>query len=578
MRLLPQFFVLRSDDLPSENMFSGYYFAENDIYVDRPISGDSDTGEAEVMPRDLEGIYVAVEAQQGEVRVSWDYAGTVPIFLYRVPGFWAVSPSFHKLLAVARARGDRLNLEQDLLQAWRITGVVGQYPRNFQTAVSQVQIVPSYCHLVGTSTSVTLVPRKKTASPDYRTALNQYRTVTGHRFRTIARNRGKLVFDVTGGIDSRSILATALEAFGRDEFLDLNREKRINLRTNRNNAIDFPIALQIAQEIGVDRLIHHRPWSRKNRDKSADPDVDDPIDAMLQPIDPLAELAILDRLAESNLGRRAKLGLDVGQAPMRLFASSGVFGGNLKSPNENENTVDDGRRYLKKFARQFDSAELHARWVDRIIEDVKQVQEHTGGDNLPFWPLFNREFAMRLHARETLGSHRLYPLSSRHLVEAVNHLDAGYLAKNGVHHDLIQAGSPTLYKIAYDKDYKTPHKGFRPVDLPKIGTRTQGQILAKRYEERHQDNTGLLAFDDLPVYRVARARALELAHRPDVRAFIGEAYCQKVIDIVSDFSEENMIRLPESRLSLLHGPLFAEMLLELGLSPAGENESHADPV
>jgi len=568
MRLLPTFFVLKSDDLPSENMLSGYYFRGKDLFVDRPIKGGGDSSKAEVLPRDLDGIYAAVEARPGEVRISVDHAGTIPLFLYRTHGFWAVSPSFQKLLGVAKARGDNLDLEPDLLQAWRITGAFGQYPRNFQTCVSQVQLVPSYCHLIGTSESITMVPREKPANRSYEAALNRYRTTMGRRFRSIAKTQGTLVFDITGGIDSRSILATALEAFEGDEIRDLHRQGRILLRTNRNNQIDFAIATKIAQELDLD-LIHTMPWTRKQREGAKNNRAISP--TSLSGGDLAGENEILDRLAETCLGRRAFLGLDNSQPPALMFASSGVFGGNLKSPNKNDKTVEDGRRFLRRFRKHFDSAELHARWVDRTIEDVLEVQRYTGGDKLPFWPLFNREFMMRLHARASLGSHRLYPLASRHLTEAVNCLDWKYLAKNGVHHDLINAGSPSLYEIEYDKAYKNPPAGFRPRALPGIDNQEIGAMRVKQHKAR-PDDIGPPVRSDLSAYKVARNHALELAARPDIQAFMGDAYCKRVRDEVSNFPEENGSTLSGNRLSLLHGPLFAEMLLKLGNFPKADDK------
>lgn len=53
------------------------------------------------------------------------------------------------------------------------------------------------------------------------------------------------------------------------------------------------------------------------------------------------------------------------------------------------------------------------------------------------------------------------------------------------------------------------------------------------------------------------------------------AYCRRVLDEVSTFPGAGGEDLPDSRLSLLRGPLFAEVLLNLGLTPDGAMEGQS---
>lgn len=559
MKHLQPFFVIRSDDLPRHDLLTGYFFDGADIYVDQPLKTTSFWKRKARLPEDLDGIYVAVEAGKNQIRMTTDFAGTIPLFLYETKGFWAISPSFKKLLDLAKARGDRLDIVPDVLQAWRISGYIGQFPRNFQTCIAQIRLVPSYCDLVGTDRSITMVPRKRKKSRSYASTMNEYRQVMGDRFRTIIENGGNLTLDITGGIDSRSILATALEAFDEAELRKFNRDGQLVLRTNRGNKIDLPIAQNLAQEIGLELSYEHIWKVNKPMPEDAAP----PAEAVNDRSEPtLGPEGLLELWREQRIGRWAVLGTSRRHAPPRMFASSGVFGGNLKSPNPSEVTVEDGRKFLRKFKKHFDSVELYQTWRERIISDVKEAQTHTGGERLPFWPIFNREFLMRLHAGQPLGSHRLYPLASKYLNDAINHLDSAQLADLRVHHDLIAAGSKALYEADYDKQDKKPKKGFKPTSLAPSRRGKAGHFHGPA-PDGTADSEFAQAMEDRGLYQFARQRALELSRKPEIRRLMGEKYCDEVLEIVSGFSKENRQGIPFYRISLLHGPHLAEMLLDL---------------
>jgi len=534
--------------------------------VDHRLDGEFTQKRGE-LPHDLDGIYVAVQSQSGRVRITGDYAGTIPLFLYRNTGFWAVTPSLSKLFELAKARGDQLNVVQDVLQAWRISGAIGQFPRNYQTCVSEVTVVPSYCDLIGTDRSVAIVPRKRAGSRDYESAINRYRQITGGRFRTIVENDGHLMLDITGGIDSRAILATALEEFEEPEFATLNSQGRLSLRTNPRNQIDLPIARQLAEIIGLDLRFDRRGMATEGS-------VSDGARSGRAEKDQGKEDARIDGLLatwrEERVGRWAIPGTDRRQWDQRMFSSSGVFGGNLKSPNPQETTVDDGRIFLKKFRKKFDSAELFERWSERVIEDVKEAQKWTGGDKLPFWPIFNREFVMRMHAGQSLGSHRLFPFASKDIADAVNHLDNRQLGQHRVHHDLIYVGAKSIYGAGYDKESKSPQSGFTPTVLPKIKCLGAGVFSASVATSGLSDE-GVSRVPGPVFLQHIRDRTLEICERPEIREMIGESRCDEVIQAVSELPRE-MRGVAFYKLAKLHEPHLAELLVDLGAVPEGKSK------
>ncbi|SHH39477.1 hypothetical protein SAMN05444003_3044 [Cognatiyoonia sediminum] len=507
INLLSSLFLISSEDFPECHRFSGYFFEGANLY--QGTEGATHFYEQfGCLPSGQDGIFVSVTRKKQILEIAGDSAGLVPLFLLRVPGYWAVSPSFDRLLTEAKKHGHQLNILPDVLQAWRITGAIAQFPTTSQTCVAEITVVPTWGEIVCTADKAVIVPRKQTFAENYQEAINRYRVETIGRFRTIVSSNEPLTFDITGGIDSRSILATAWEAFGAEEFRALNRAGKISLRSNPKQGVDIRIANKIVEALDVelsgpinlgDFAENPANLSQKGSRQSK----------------------ILSVWRRQRLGRSAIPQWNHNHVDG--FWSSGVFGGNFKSPNPNELSVWDGQRFLEKFERHFDNRSLFEGWRDRVLEDQVAAQIHGRGHRLPFWPVFNRDVVMRMHARQYLGSKRLYPLSFKSLNDAANFLDAFSLRNHQIHHDLIFTGAPELIEIEYDKEAKSVQDGFSPSILAKNDSFDKDALEGRQFGTKTLDE----ATETLPpcnpseLSQLVSKRALRLLKDPEIAKLVG---------------------------------------------------------
>jgi len=317
-----------------------------------------------------------------------------------------------------------------------------------------------------------------------------------------------------GGIDSRSILATAIEAFGLDEFRELNKNGKIDLVSNPRMKDDLRIAKELNDTLGL-KLISHFPDSKIEPNNK------------IAPKSKSGRKKILAMWREQRLGRWA--------IPRWFhnridgFWSSGVFGGNFKSPNEFEESVEDGRQFLEKLRNMFDEEQHFVSWRERVISDQLAARFHSLGYRLPFWPIFNRETVMRMHAGQFLGSQRLHPLAFKSLNDAANFLDAAALREHQLHHDLILAGAPKIFGIKYDHTEKDASSEYKPSKLPKLEELLSKGALGESHgrPDRPDPKMENLPCNGIDLVRTVCEEALDLLKKPEIASVVGKPHTMR---------------------------------------------------
>ncbi|MCC6855700.1 MAG: hypothetical protein IT189_06505 [Microbacteriaceae bacterium] len=202
-----------------------------------------------------DGSYIAVN-QRGRVAVvGTDHAGYRRLFLYRSDGNWAISDSFTCLADYVSERRWTMTPDPRMLQSLAMQGTIGNQLVSHSTAVREIEMLPSsrVAHIRDSAGGSELEIREADSDRglrgrSYRSLMRAYVAEWLPRIATVLASPLPIVSDLTGGRDSRTVLAAILRA-GELTGIDVN--ERVRFASDPQLVRDLAVAEEIARRYGL---------------------------------------------------------------------------------------------------------------------------------------------------------------------------------------------------------------------------------------------------------------------------------------------------------------------------------------
>jgi hypothetical protein len=254
-------FLFSSEKENPERFFQGYFFHDADYVFGQ--TGFEDFRLARGLDRLAreDGCYVLAEKQLGGYRFSADYNGFKKLFYFWDNGFWVVSNSLRRISVQLRKHGYPVLPDVSQVAAMATEGTF--YPSGrgsffsqlatFDTIVRGVRLVPADCALCIGPSGVRL--EKVICTPSdapYRDQLGHFISTWIGRLRVLVNAPSvQISCDLTGGLDSRAVLALLLSAvhgsdLGIDDHLQI-RSGGQGIRARK----DRTVASKICRHFGL---------------------------------------------------------------------------------------------------------------------------------------------------------------------------------------------------------------------------------------------------------------------------------------------------------------------------------------
>jgi len=442
----------------------GYAFIGPDLIIG--AQGQKEYGN---VPTGGDGAYVSVTNETtGRARIGTDAAGYARLFIYEHGTHWAVGTSLIELGEYAHAQGwqlsvDTLELKIPLLARRVIKPsllaprMMSQQMMSRSTGFKEISLLlpDEEVILKGARNPSVTITRRETVLPDgsyadvLEAALNE---MTG-RLRTLIHGNLPVVSDISGGRDSRTVLAGLMAANDTGESIG----SVVRFRSGESVERDWKIVEPLARKYQLD--VNRSPVEKSIRVNPA---------------------------YGYKVWRRHDLGVYFPLYPhshaRRSVALSGAAGGVHRSVYP-ERSIRDNVLALK--TDQITSEEIN-QLADRV-EDTLSSIDNGLDPNLEHFRLFRN----RLHGgRNSLRSLSLAPLGSERLKLASSMLSPKHLARAQFYADVMLNLAPDLAAEPYDdakKGWDTKHHE----ELTRVNvdpSQREGKVYGEfEYEQAHTD-------------------------------------------------------------------------------------------
>tara|TARA_B100000700_G_scaffold324541_1_gene430974 strand:- start:705 stop:2279 length:1575 start_codon:yes stop_codon:yes gene_type:complete len=240
---------LASSWKPSKNIrfFRGWAFSEEALIVGQKGFDKYIEGNTYSKLRMLEGRYLLCFENDCKLSVNTDFFGSEPIFWFSDGLNWAVSNSFYKLQKLLEEKSVPLTIDDDVLSNFEIPHSSCQQLIGTRTLFKEIKLCPQGYNIEVLIEEgwVSLVSKENSLSTldgSYEElllqGLEQAVLVTKEILKNYEEN---ISADITGGIDSRLVLAILLNATN-------GNLKFINFNSNVNEKRDYYIASKLAEK------------------------------------------------------------------------------------------------------------------------------------------------------------------------------------------------------------------------------------------------------------------------------------------------------------------------------------------
>ncbi|HWL42922.1 MAG TPA: hypothetical protein VNQ73_08255 [Ilumatobacter sp.] len=425
----PSFLLSSRDPLPEATVF-GHAFQGVDLAIGQEGAAAYATARGRQVEPGGDGAYVAVANSPRGVAIGTDRAGYGRLFEYRHGSDWILGTSLIEVVEQAAKRRWPLTPNTDHFQTFLMRGSLGNQLVTHRTVFDQITLVPANRHLAVTKgwrrAKLEHHPYPDATGPgstSYPALLAECISLLVGRMSTLLRSGVSISSDITGGRDSRVILAALLCAHdhtGR-KLGDL-----VRFTCSPRPATDLPVAQDLSgrYDLGVNSrsgpttvprsaVDNYRLWRRE----------------CLGVYGPI----YLPNRASPEIG----MGGAGGEAA-RLF---------YKQP-----TIDS---LLKFRGRHFYSAEA----LDRVRKDLEvELRQLDTGFEAGLDPriLHYRYFRDRLHGgRMSQLRTTIAPLASHVLRKASTALGAELRERSQVIADLMLNLAPELAEVPYETEAKS---------------------------------------------------------------------------------------------------------------------------
>lgn len=240
-----EFFILESSNLDSvKNEFFGYTI-QNDIIVRKDTFKQN---------RELNGTgaYICINSGEDDISIFQDHMGCFGLYQYTDGEYFAISNSFLKLIEFLSKSTHPITLNKEFADYYLSCGLTPLIPH--QTLINEIEILPRNCtvHISKKQKTISLetfileensIPIDSEEGIDI---LDEWYYRWTELFRNLRKKTNDMIFDLSGGLDSRIVSALWLSA-------NINHENvRINSSNEKKFKEDFEIASEISEHFGIE--------------------------------------------------------------------------------------------------------------------------------------------------------------------------------------------------------------------------------------------------------------------------------------------------------------------------------------
>lgn len=402
-------------------MLQGYAQVGADI-----ITGPDGHASYGDVPAGHDGAYVSVvhDGADGSAVVGTDDTGYARVFRYQCGEKWAIGSSLMGLAEFASREAWPLSINEAQLKTFllRPRTTLGNQLTSLQTAFTEIRLLaPSEYAVIRDNESPTLEIHQRAAEPptDYATALKDALDEMTGRLRTLIRSDLPVLSDISGGRDSRTVLAALRVANDTPTPL----AEQVRFRSGERAEKDWVVAKPLSDKYGLQ--------------------VNRPSQATSYRVDP--DYAY-------QVWRSHDLGI---YAPIYLFekysdeiALNGAAGGVHRSVYRKPTMAGQLRAARSEWLSEDD--------LDALTESMEETLDHVAGHEDRRLEHF-RLFRNRLHGgRNPLRTLSVAPLGSAKLRHASSLMSDEHLDRAQFYADVMHNLAPDLAAEPYD----SPEKGW----------------------------------------------------------------------------------------------------------------------
>lgn len=430
--------VITSDDPPSGEFFSGYAFAGTDLVLGATGFAEYRNAHGEGLTHHSDGCYVLGKASDGgKFVVGGDYKGSCKIFIYESGDRWAVANSFGRLIDTARGKGWKVSPRWASVDSWGVTEFARFWDqqKSAATSVREIRLLPKGGLIVLNGGSLTeIAPAPDTTEVDYGKYLEHLSTFLstwiGRVGTVIFDDVLRAEFEVTGGQDSRTVLALLLAA--RQYFGGIP-EGKLAIVSSRapSRAADLEVAEDLARTFNL-------PLNARGFDRG--------------PVVGLSSVEQFEDWLTFGFGSYRPIYL----SPQRRYSSTVLFGGHGGESSRRafapyETLPELVRGYEREFVRHESFEETLAE-----VEGVRvELQRRYPGTTelLAHFQEFRDRFHAGLHPQMR---RRAVALAGKDLHRATQSLPQELLLQAQTLRDITAQCSPGLLRRPYEVERKGP--------------------------------------------------------------------------------------------------------------------------
>lgn len=384
-----------------------------------------------------DGSYIVVNKIGNRTVIGTDSSGYSTLFLYQSGPHWAVSNSFITLAQHANQGAGKVSADLLSLHSHNIAKSLGFQTSLMSMGISEIQLLPAGCQIVihhdPDHDSVTTEPiwtpsRAYADSARYNGALRTYLTTVAGQMCTLLQSDADITCDVTGGRDSRSVLAIMLFAA---RLLDIDLNQRVHFNSRENAGRDYAIAHQLCATIGV-TLNHPATESLAKRSIHGD--------------------HAYTIWKQQQLGAHHQIMFPLIHRDSTHFWLSGN-GGESHRCRHSFGPSPDVAHYFKTVSKKFPTPEIRDQFLERMLEDLETQRRNAISDSNDLMLLYRAYRDRMHHGRRSRMFNAITPLSSKLLRRASDHCDRENWDKGLVLADIMASLAPDLLQIPYENDY-----------------------------------------------------------------------------------------------------------------------------
>ncbi|SFR04032.1 hypothetical protein [Poseidonocella sedimentorum] len=511
------YFVYSSWAPPKSEAFSGHYIDDQNI-----VFGPEGFAEAsactEFDPRENEdGCYFLCRKMGGVFRIGSDFHGLMPIFIYQRRGLWAVSNSVTLLADHLLANGIRLSRNSDVLEDF--DQKLYRSPQTFQTPFNEIRLTPSGSFIDIDSENIRIerpVVVQVSYKQHFEAGMSKWVSMLAALMRDETRH---VVFDCTGGVDSRATVAFASHIYNSCVAEGMRLPQLFvgsGPNTQPGADLDRDIATEVSEMTGFD--LQYR---------------------LQKPENAMDWKSIWQEYQLRCLGYYSLVLPRFSEMDPGELRITGLAGGFARPQNRNRNALLIAR-YLVGKRNIFQKFPKFL----KLAREMKQLGKRFQSNRNDL--LFYNEFRGRAHAgNPSQTGYRLAPLGGKDFVLAALAHDYEAVKDRQILYDMINNLAPELLKIRFDKPAKSfgPQHAerFTPVSMKIRPMRVYGKPIPTHDMKAKAE--GIKFWEE--VKRVFEASEVKPTEVPGKTGFVTEGLSQGIVGHSARTKQAHYVLLEE---------------------------------